>query len=123
MPKKRTVLLTSVPCELRDRVAAALESEGATVLAAPSLCGAERLLRFFKCHAVVGIVGSRFADASKVPRTADALGLGGRPVPRFIAIDVTGGAAPLDGWDAVVAGDAADLLREVCDEVGRAARP
>lgn len=90
----RVVLVAAPRCALRGELAVEIERGDATALVADSRSAAQRLLHMFRCDAVVCIVGSPTEGLRSLPAAY--------PGPRYVAIDATGGASTLEGFDAVL---------------------
>ena len=82
-----------------------LERGDATALVADSRAAAQRLLGMFRCDAVVCIVGAPTVGLRSLPAA--------HPGPRYVAIDATGAASALEGFDVVVPIGAAGLASAV----------
>ena len=90
----RLVVVASPRGPLRDEIAVELERGDATALVADSRSAAQRLLRMFRCDAVVCVLGPSTEDLRTLPAA--------HPGPRYVALDTTGAASALDGFDAVL---------------------
>ena len=101
----RLVVVLAPRGTLRDEIAVELERGGIPALVADSRAAAQRLLRMFRCDAVVCVVGAPTDGLRSLPAA--------HPGPRYVAIDATGGASALEGFDAVVPIGAAGLAGAV----------